>query len=96
MTNAGLKPHRGGLILTLGILSWVLLGPLSSFFAWFLGKSDMREMDAGRMDPDGRNLTQVGMILGMIYSILTIVGVLFVIVMLVLGIGLSVGGAAAS
>ena len=74
----------------------MLLGPLSSFFAWFLGKSDMREMDAGRMDPDGRNLTQVGMILGMIYSILTIVGVLFVIVMLVLGIGLSVGGAAAS
>ena len=65
-----MKPHRGGLILALGILSFVLCGILTAIPAWIMGHSDMKEMDAGSMDPAGRGLTQAGKILGMIHCIL--------------------------
>ena len=37
-----------------------------------MGAADLREMRAGRMDPSGEPLTQVGRILGMILSLLWI------------------------
>jgi hypothetical protein len=67
-----LQPHRGTLILVLGILSLVtcqLLGP----FAWVMGNNDLAEMRAGRMDPEGEGLTNAGRICGMISTILMVV-----------------------
>jgi hypothetical protein len=61
-------PHRGQMVLVLGILSIVLglvgliLGPM----AWIMGRNDLREMDARRMDDAGRGNTNVGRICGMI------------------------------
>ena len=55
MNSSQFTPHRGVLILVLGILSLVLcqlLGPV----AWILGKGDMAEIDSGRMDPEGHRL----------------------------------------
>ena len=66
------QPHRGGLILALGLIAWLVCG-LVGFAAWFMGKADLAEMDAGRMDPTGRGMTQAGYILGMIMSIFQIV-----------------------
>jgi len=63
--NARLAPHRGSVILVLGIIAWVM------------GNGDLREMDAGRMDPSGRGLTDAGRILGMTNVILSAVGILF-------------------
>ncbi|HYV36439.1 MAG TPA: hypothetical protein VE988_12080 [Gemmataceae bacterium] len=74
-----LLPHRGGLILGLGIGS-VVAAPLGIFcyaiptvigitlgvFAWVMGRGDMRQMDRGEMDPDGRGITQGGYICGII------------------------------
>lgn len=59
-------PHRGGLILALGILSWVVC-PILSIIAWVMGNQDLKEMDAGRMDPEGRGLTQAGKIIGIVH-----------------------------
>ena len=87
-----MKPHRGVLILVLGILSFVLCGILTAIPAWVMGNSDLREIDAGAMDPSGRGLTNAGRILGMIATILTILGVVIVVALLILGI---LGGAAA-
>ncbi len=42
--------------------------------AWVMGNNDMKEMEAGRMDPEGKQLTQVGKILGMVSTILAIIG----------------------
>ena len=39
-----------------------------------MGNADLREMRRGQMDGSGMSLTQAGMILGMIYTIL---GLLF-------------------
>jgi hypothetical protein len=66
-------PHRGGLILVLGILSWVFGCPVLSVMAWMMGNSDLREMRAGRMDSSGMGLTQAGHILGMIHALLWLI-----------------------
>ncbi len=74
-----LLPHRGGVILTLGVLGWAVCFVFAPI-AWAMGQSDVRAMRAGRMDPAGMSLTQMGMILGMIETILVLVGVVFLIV----------------
>jgi hypothetical protein len=74
-----LEPHRGSLVMVLGILSLVVapivLGPI----AWILGNEDLKKMRAGKMDPEGESPTNTGRVCGMIATILGIV-------MLVVGI----------
>jgi hypothetical protein len=73
LTQQPLKPHRGGVVLALGILGIVVCF-ICGIIAWVMGNKDLREMDAGIMDPSGRGLTQAGRICGMISVILIIVG----------------------
>lgn len=70
-----LTPHRGPLILVLGILSLVMCAPLG-LPAWWMGSHDLAEMRAGRMDREGESLTQAGYITGIIGSIIMIFGIL--------------------
>jgi hypothetical protein len=66
------QQHRGAIVLMLGILSICCIGaPITGVVAWILGHLDLKEMDAGRMDPTGRGQTQTGKVLGMISVILT-------------------------
>jgi hypothetical protein len=89
-----MKPHRGTTILVLGILSLVICQPLG-IAAWLMGSKDLKEMDAGTMDPTGRGQTQAGKICGIIATVLFILGVLgFILAMTVFGVGLA--GAAAN
>jgi hypothetical protein len=86
------EPHRGTLILVLGILSLVVcafIGP----FAWMMGNEDMAKIRAGRMDREGEGITQAGRIMGIIATVLLGLGVLL------FGFGMCaavVGGGAAS
>jgi hypothetical protein len=69
-----LEPHRGTLILVLGILSLVACG----FFgpvAWIMGSNDLREIEAGRMDPAGEGQTRAGRVCGIIGTILLVLSV---------------------
>jgi ribosomal protein S27E len=80
-----LAPHRGGMILAFGILSWmvcIIFGPI----AWVMGNTDLAEMDAGRMDPEGRSLTQAGKILGMVHCIVLMVALAIVFLFLLVGL----------
>lgn len=67
-----MKPNRGTLILVLGILGLVLCQFLG-IPAWLMGSRDLKEMDAGQMDPAGRSLTKAGRICGIIATILLII-----------------------
>ncbi len=80
--GAGLKPHRGVVVLVLGILGLVVC-PICGIIAWVMGKGDLPEMEAGRMDPSGMGLTKAGKICGMIAVILAIVGICFWIMFVV-------------
>ena len=71
---AGMQPHQGAVILTLGILGLVLCLPLG-IAAWVMGTNDLREMNAGRMDPSGRDMTNVGRVLGIIACCLAAIGI---------------------
>lgn len=65
------QPHRGAMILVFGILG-LLCCFIFGIVAWAMGSADLKEMDAGRMDPSGRGLTQAGQICGIISAVLGI------------------------
>ena len=79
-------PHRGVLILVLGILGIVCCF-ICGIIAWVMGNNDMREIDAGRMDQTGRGLTQAGKICGMVGVILAIVVIVINLIFMLLGMG---------
>ena len=83
-----MKPHRGTLILILGILSLVFCGIFTGLPAWIMGNGDVKQMAAGTMDPSGRSLTVAGKVCGMIATILFIIGIVIVLAMLVLGVAM--------
>jgi len=80
-------PHRGTLILVLGILGLVCCF-ICGIIAWVMGNNDLKEIDAGRMDPTGRGLTQAGKICGMIGTILAIIALVIQLIVALLGFGL--------
>jgi len=61
----GRRPHRGVLILVLGIVGIVVCMPVG-IAAWVMGNGDLAAMARGEMDPEGRGLTQAGKICGMV------------------------------
>ena len=55
-------PHQGPIVLLYGIMGIILCMPYG-ILAWIWAHHDLKEMRAGRMDPSGETLTQVGRIL---------------------------------
>lgn len=94
--NPYMEPHRGTLILVLGIIGLVmcqLLGPV----AWILGKGDLAKIRAGTMDPRGESETNIGMILGIVASVFLILQMLVVLlyfgfIFCIIGVGVAGGG----
>ncbi len=67
-------PHRGGAVLTLGILGLVVCF-ICGIIAWTMGNEDLHKMREGTMDPSGESMTSAGRICGMISVILAVVGI---------------------
>ncbi len=88
------EPHRGTLILVFGILGFVV-SAIFGIVAWVMGAADLKAMDAGRMDPEGRSQTQIGMYLGMASVIISVVVVLGLCVIYCGVLGCFAGGAGA-
>jgi hypothetical protein len=82
-SNTYLRPHRGGLILALGILGFMTCQILG-VIAWIMGSSDLQEIRAGNMDPEGEGLTQAGTVLGMISAVLMAVVLVGTLLMMLL------------
>jgi hypothetical protein len=93
-----LLPHRGGMVLTLGIIS-VSLSPLSfcGLFGFVfgvaslalgitglvLGQTDLRQIDSHRMDPEGRGMTSAGWICAIIGTCISGLAMLIVLLIMV-------------
>jgi hypothetical protein len=73
-TRRDSEPHRGPIILVLGITSLVMaflcgLGLPFGVAAWVMGYRDLRKMRYEKsMDPEGEGMTQAGMVCGAIGS----------------------------
>jgi hypothetical protein len=88
------RPHRGALILTLGLVAFFCC-PLTGIASWIMGNADLRDMDAGVMDPSGRGLTNAGRIIGIVALVLNVLLILFYMAMMMMGVmvgGVSGGG----
>ncbi len=72
------------MILVFGIVGLVVCFPFG-IAAWVLGNTDLREMDAGIMDPSGRPLTQAGRVIGMIATLMACAGLLIGAVFFLVG-----------
>lgn len=84
------EPHRGQTILILGVVALAMvhiLGP----FVWWMGAVDLRKMREGRMDRRGESETRIGYVLGIVSTLLMVLGLLFAILifaMFIFGFGL--------
>ncbi len=78
-----LTPHRGTLILVLGILGIVCCF-ICGIVAWVMGNKDLKQMAAGTMDRSGEGLTKAGKICGIGGIVVQIV---CFVLWLLLGIG---------
>ena len=87
-----LKPHRGTMILVFGILGLVCC-IIFAILAWVMGNNDLKEMDAGIMDPEGKGLTQAGKICGIIGVLLQIAGFIIWLAVMILGVAASAANA---
>ena len=94
---SAMRPHRGTMILVFGILSLVIgcIGLVFGIMAWVMGNADLKDMDAGRMDPTGRGTAQAGKICWIISVVLHAVGIC-IWLLIVLGALGAAGAAAAS
>jgi len=94
--GAMLRPHRGGLILGLGVasipLTFLLCGPVNivtlglSIPALLMARADLRAMDAGFMDPIGRANTSAGKVCGIIAIVLVCIGLVIFAVSMIFNI----------
>jgi len=79
------EPHRGTLILALGIISIVMVvlcGPVGlplGIAAWVMGRRDLIKMRQNLMDREGEGLTQAGWICGIIGTLLDSLSLLCVL-----------------
>lgn len=64
-----LRPHRGRFILMLAVVGMAIWCPVLTIMAWVIGSADLLEMDAGRIDPAGRQWTTWGKNLGMVMAL---------------------------
>jgi hypothetical protein len=80
------RPHRGPLILTLAIVGWMICGPVC-IAAWVMGADDLKQMKSGRMDRSGETMTTFGMMIGMIGTILMVVGIVIAVPIFLLALG---------
>jgi hypothetical protein len=77
------EPHRGGLIMALGLIALVggmsfcmvpaVVGPI----AWIMGSYDLRAIQDGRMDPEGESMTRAGRVCGIVATVLLVLAAPF-------------------
>jgi hypothetical protein len=80
------QPHRGGLLLGLGISTLVLwccplAGLIMAVIVANLAKKDLAEMAAGRMDKSGRGMTMAGNICAIVGAVLALLNMLAYVIM---------------
>ena len=72
------QSSKATLILVLGILGIVCCGLLAPV-AWYLGNEELKGIDAGRLSEANRGMANAGKILGIIGTVLLVLGLLWIL-----------------
>lgn len=73
------------LALVLGILSFIMCPIILAIAAWIMGKNELKAIDNKQSPEEGRTFAKIGMWLGIINIILSIIGMLIFGLLLALG-----------
>jgi len=77
MSVAQEKPGTNSIVaLVLGIVSFLGLGLLTGIPAWIVGKKELAAIDQGSASASGRTMATIGMWLGIVATVLSILAVL--------------------
>ena len=80
----GMEAHRGPVILILGILSLVCC-VFIAIPAIIMANEDVRKMDNGTMNPDGRSLTTAGKIIGIVSLVINAAAIVLQVLVMFFG-----------
>lgn len=80
-------PHRGALILILGVLGFVVCG-IFGIVAWIMGVRDQKKMQDSIMDPKGMELTRIGTVVGIIGVVIWTLLIFYLLISYLLGASL--------
>jgi len=83
--HANLAPHRGEMVLILGLLG-LLVCPLLGIAPVVMASRDLPLIDSGRMNPSGRGLVVAGKVLGWISIGLILLQIVLVFLFLFIGL----------
>jgi hypothetical protein len=89
--QAGAYPEesQATTILVLGILSLICSCLPLGVAAWVMGNRELQALDSGRRNPDNRGTANAGRVIGIVATVLGLIG--FIILIAFLFLGLSVG-----
>jgi hypothetical protein len=89
--QAGAYPEesQATTILVLGILSLICSCLPLGIAAWVMGNRELQAIDSGRRNPDNRGTANAGRIIGIVATVLGLMG--FIVLFAFLFLGLSVG-----
>jgi hypothetical protein len=83
--SSRLEPHRGQLMMILGILSIVVLQIILGPITWVMANGDLRKMNAGVMDPAGRDNTKLGKTCAIIGTVIGVGSLVLILLSCVFG-----------
>jgi hypothetical protein len=63
--------RKGILVFTLGIISFLLLGPFLGIPAWIIGRKEIKQIKTGRLTGSHTGLLRAGIVLGILGTFLT-------------------------
>jgi len=80
MGSSGSASTNAIIALVAGILSYVLCGVIAGIIAWVMGKGELNKIDRGESPEAGRAMAKIGMWLGIVNVILTVVVGIFLLI----------------
>jgi hypothetical protein len=90
--QAGAYPEesQATTILVLGILSLICSCLPLGIAAWVMGNRELQAIDSGRRNPDNRGTANAGRIIGIVATVLGLVGLIILFAFLFLGLSVGV------
>ncbi len=86
MNTGGGASSNAIIALVLGILSFISCGILAAIPAWIMGKREINEINSGRSSQAGMTFAKIGMWLGIINIILSVLAIIFLVIALLAGL----------
>jgi len=83
--SSHLKPHRASMLLTFSILGYVVCC-IFGIVAFFMANNDLKEMEAGIMDPSGEGMTKAAKIISLVQMCLAAVVIVIYAIIFVIAI----------